>query len=1060
MPHLSLSLLGAPITLRDGQPLTGFESGKVWALLVYLLVERAQPHSRDALTGLLWPEQPDPVARHNLRQSLANLRHVLGDRTANPPFLIVTRAAVQFNPACDVDLDVAAFEAYLTQCEQHAHRQAEMCDTCAEWRQQALALYRGDFLDGFYVRDSVAYDEWALLKREGVRRQALAALGHLAAYHQRRENYPDAEAALRRLVALDPLQEAGHRDLMRVLAISGQRNAALEQYARCVNLLQTELGVPPEAETTSLYERILAGGVSVPERGRRMRSNLPIPSTPLIGRGRDMAALRELMQQGHTRLLTLIGPPGIGKTRLALAIANALRSDFDDGVFFVALAPLHDAALVPMTIAQVLGVHPLPNVPLSQLLQTALQDRALLLVLDNFEHVVEAAPLVADLLEHSSDLTILATSRRPLNVYAERVWPVAPLALPAPTDPPDWLMFAPSPAVALFVERAQAALPQFALTPDTAASVVQICRELDGLPLAIELAATRVRVLPPPALLARLDSRLRLLTGGSRDLPVRHQTLRAAIEWSYNLLTAEEKALFQRLAVFVGGCTLDAVAAVAGGEANPAGALADTLLDTVQSLVANNLVQQADVGGEPRLTLLETIREYALERLVESGESDWVRRQHAAFFLALAERAEPELRGPDQLAWLTRLEQEHANLRAALEWTLATGREATTLGLSSALWWFWNLRGYWSEGRRWLEAALKSGRHLPMTNGGDAQRGDAVYAKALWGAGVLAWLLGESEAANARLEASQVLWRRLGDERGLAYVLSSQAIVAWSEGHVEQARSLAEGSRALFQATHDAWGLGYALNVLGEQALRQDNPARAFELCQQSLVQFRRVGDRWGIALALNWMGLANLDQANYPTARLLLEEALGIYREIGDKWFIAQSLNRLGEVARSEGDYERAGPLYEESLRLFRELGFKWGRAMTQHNLGYVALWRGDTHHASALFGRSLTLNIEREDKQGIGSCLAGLAAVAQRIGKPTQAARLYGSAEAVFQASGKTLAWADRREWDAHSEAIRADLGALAFDAAWAAGQALSLEAAIAEARTVATLAEYSLP
>ncbi|HEU5103283.1 MAG TPA: BTAD domain-containing putative transcriptional regulator, partial [Roseiflexaceae bacterium] len=533
MAHLSVALFGPPQVIRAERPLAGFESNKVWALLAYLIVEADRPHQRDALAGLLWPDQPDPVARHNLRQALVNLRQVIGDASATPRLLLITRTTVQFNTASDYDLDVATFLVALDTSARHTHAQPQACAFCARQRRQAIALYRGSFLDQFFVHDSVTFDEWIVLKREYLQQRALDALAWLVGYYQRRGEYADAIAMARRMLAIDALREEAHRTLIGLLAISGQRNAALVQYERCCRVLQDELGIAPEAETTALYQRILAGDLSALEALAlpvvQQARQLPAPPGPLIGRAATLASLTTRLRQGDTHLLTLTGPPGIGKTRLALELARLLAGDFDDGVCFVALAPIRDSTLLAPVIAQTLGLKVSGEQPALDLLKRYLANKALLLVLDNFEQIVAAAPAVTEILDASPRLLILVTSRVRLRLRAERQYPVPALALPRSADAADTATIAGAPAVALFVERAQAIAPDFTLGSANAPAVAEICARLDGLPLAIELAAARMRLLSPRMMLARLERRLALLTDGPRDLPERQRTLRAAI---------------------------------------------------------------------------------------------------------------------------------------------------------------------------------------------------------------------------------------------------------------------------------------------------------------------------------------------------------------------------------------------------------------------------------------------------------------------------------------------------------------------------------------------------
>jgi len=725
--------------------------------------------------------------------------------------------------------------------------------------------------------------------------------------------------------------------------------------------------------------------------------NLPLQLTSFVGREREVAEVRRLLAM--TRLLTLTGPGGCGKTRLAVQVAAMVSSDYVDGVHFVSLAPITDAGLVVSTVAQALGVREQGNRPLLDSLKDHLRNKhLLLLLLDNFEQIISAAPVVVELLVVAPALKVLVTSRASLHLSGEHEFVVPPLSLPDLQDlpPPDRLIHFE--AVHLFIERAQAVQSGFALTEENATAIAAMCRQLDGLPLAIELAAGRSKLFPPQALLSRLTNRLKLLVGGARDLPSRQQTLRGTIAWSYDLLDRDEKTLFRRLSVFVGGCTLEAAEAVC----NAHGDLEGDVLDGVARLVDKSLLrQETQADGEPRLLMLETIREYALERLAESGEAETMQRQHAIFFLQLAENAYPKMYSAEQSTWYNRLEVEHANLRAALRWTLEGQEAEMGLRLVGALYRFWRLRNHAREGRSWLEQVLAQPGAKART---------IARATALRGAGFLAFSQGDFPEAHRLLAESVSVGREVG-----------------AAGKRELAGSLA---------------------ALAHVSLLQGNPGDTRELAGEGLQLFQEVGEAWGAALALHHLGKATVELGDLVAARSLLEESAALFRVAGDRQLLAQSLNALGLVALRQGDYASARSQFEAALSVAQETGAEQYRADALAHLGTVALREGDYQQSAGLYQQSLALNRVLGNREGIAEDLAGLAEVARLAGQPERAGWLLGAVEVVREARNISLPPLRRAEYDRTVEGIRAQLDEAVFAAAWAKGRAMPLEQAIEEA------------
>ena len=741
---------------------------------------------------------------------------------------------------------------------------------------------------------------------------------------------------------------------------------------------------------------------------RRRRAGLPAPLTPLVGREREAAAVGQHLRRTDVRLLTLTGPPGIGKTRLALAVAGAAGANFPDGVAFAPLATITDHALVPAAVARALGLREDRRRPLRDSLLGYCRAEALLLVLDNFEQVLGAGRFVADLLAGCPRVKALVTSRAALRLAGEHQWPVPPLAFADPRAEADPAALAGSAAATLFLCRARAVRPDLAAPDESAPVVAEICARLDGLPLALELAAARVKVLPLPALNAHLAARrLALLTGGARDAPARHRTLRGAIAWSHDLLAPDEQALFRRLGVFVGGCTAEAAQAVcADGGSGVTGGRGATggvhrpprgpwrhALDGLASLVDQSLLQPAGAaGGAPRFAMLETLREYALERLVRSGEAAATRRRHAAFCLALAEQAAPALRGPEQVTWLARLEAEHDNLRAALRWKVERARAGDAAAaaqgrrLGAALWPFWLLRGHLGEGRAWLAALLA----LPGPPVGPPAR---PRAGLLLGAEQLAPPTADAAAARrlvASLEESLALCRAAGDGSGAARALLALSGRTLGLGDPAAALASAQESLALCRAADDRWGTARALGQVGARLAARGDRAAGRARCEEGLALMRRVGDRHGLARALG--GVADILQAqgDYAAARPLLEESAARLRELGHRADLALVLTRLAVLAVVRGDPAARRALVAQSLAAARELGDPFTLAEALLRLGHSARGAGDYAAARRFAEESLALCAELGDEAGRAHCWGLLGSVARHEGQPARARTL----------------------------------------------------------------------
>ena len=725
-------------------------------------------------------------------------------------------------------------------------------------------------------------------------------------------------------------------------------------------------------------------------------NNLPLQPTPFIGRQKEVDAVGQLLLREEVHLVTLTGPGGVGKTRLALQVAAEVSEHFTDGTWFVSLAPISDPDLVIPTITQTLGLREARDQSPLEHLKGSLHEKKTLLLLDNFEQVVSAAIPIADLLTICPQLKVLVTSREALHVRAEREFPVPALALPDARHLPDLLALSQYEAVALFIERAQAVKPEFQVTNANAPAVAEICARLDGLPLAIELAAARSKLFPPQALLTRLAQRLPLLTRSARDVPARQQTLGQTIQWSYDLLTAQEQRLFRRLSVFAGGCSwqaIEAVSAACQDDTTPA-------LDAVASLIDKNLLRQtAQEGEELRLAMLETIREYGLEALAASGEMELTRRVHAQYYLALAEEAEPELEGPQQAMWFDRLERDLDNLRAALNGLLEPGeaRESIemALRLATALYLFWIIRHHIREGWTFLERALERSEGIA----------GSVRAKAFAVAGHLAGWLNDRDRGEALCQQSLALFREVGDTAGFGNAVFYLGMIAFNSGDLAAARSRYEESLVPLKEVGNKNGIAFSLLLLSMLDNFQGEYTKGRSNAEASLLLFRELGNKWGIAVSLQGMAEGFLYEGDADKAHPLLEESLALNKETGDKWNEGLVLGALGQVAFLRGDMVLARSLLEEGVTYFPDednVDTQGDKAWTLARLAQVVACEGDNARARTLYEQYLA-NVKQVDfKIYTPFHLEGLAGVVSVQGELPWAARLWGAAEALRETKG----------------------------------------------------------
>lgn len=991
--RLTICLFGPFAAWLDGTLLGGFEYNKVRALLAYLAVETEHPHTRASLCALLWPALGESAARQNLSQALARLRQVLGDKQAAPPLLLATTETVQLNPLARYEVDVIRFTTLVADAEAHAHRAWHLCTPCAAKLRAAVADYTGDFLAQFDVTDSAPFGEWALLRRQRLRRLMLSALERLVWHAEWHGDYVQAAHFAQRQVELEPLREHGHRELMRLLALSAQHAAALTEYAYLQQTLATERNAEPEPETTALYEQIRAGsGITGLRRLRAPSSDLPSPPTPLLGRETEVQRVCEQLLGTGTRpavrLLTLTGAPGIGKTRLALEVAQQVRFDFEDGVQLVELAPVLDAAQVPGALARVLGIKEQAHRTLAEAVCDHLRSAHSLLVLDNFEQVLDAAPFVADLLRACPALAVLITSRAPLHLRAEYQYVLEPLAIPAEDAGLD--ATAQAAAVQLFVTRARAVRPEFALTPDNAAAVATICRRLDGLPLAIELITPRLKSLSVAEVLRQFESRLSAAATRLRDVPARHCTLRNAIQWSYDRLSAEQQHVLAHLGVFTGGFTAEAAQAIIG-DTTP-------VLPVLEALHDASLLRTQRSANTTRFLLLQTIGEFALEVLTAGGGLDRAQQQYVEYFAQLADAAYNELLGQDQAQWSARIAAEQENLRAALACALRHDWIAAALRIATGIWRFWWQRGFLREGSEWLERALARRHAAPLE----------VQTKALRATGVLAMGLNDYARARQRLEQALDVARRLGATYDCAAAMTNLGLVLREQGDLDAACAYLEQSIALNRATEDPRSVKFPTGILAGLYVRLGNIAQAGALYEECLRLNRELGDAEGTANALYGVAEVAHARAEYGSARQWCEEALALYETLNHQLGLGRGACLLGHIARDQADYAQALTHYKRCL----------------------AIW------------------MQREDRVSDASVLDDIATVVCRLGDSARAVRLMGAAQAIREGADAKQAAAAQTHHAQVLATCRAALGEKAYQGAWAEGRALRPTQAVAYA------------
>lgn len=924
MTHLALHFLGPLKATVDAEPIAASRAKKIEALLAYLAVESGRPHRRETLVGLLFPDMPDDQARTNLRQTLSRLRRTIRDKDAEPPFLIVTREDAQFNRASDYFLDIEAFETGLQGCDEHRRQRSNRCLACMQGVQEAINQYRGPFLDGFYLEESLAFDDWLLAHRERLGRLALDALTELVQFHERRGDYASAEQAARRQIGIEPWREEPHRQLMRLLAYQGRRSAALHQYAQLRETLWNELGVEPSPQTAALREQIASLSDGRPH-------NLPPRDPAFVGRAEEIGLVHQRLAAPECRLLTLVGSGGSGKTALASEVGWRVALEhvgpFPQGAYFVPLAGVSaagsdESGLNPVVTAaaEALGFTFSGSRPPREQLADYLQDKSLLLIFDNFEHLIASErDVVRWLLSRTNALQILVTSRERLNVAEE--WTVSVGGLPVSDQ-----------ATQLFVQRARRVVAGFALGEAdhqcTETAVAAICRLIHGLPLGIELAASWVRMLSCPEIAQEIQHSVDFLQTSLHDAPPRHQSLRAVFDYSWNLLNTGDRRVLRQLAVFRGPFDRDAAQTVTQAS-----------LPALTALVDRSLLQRRDGPGGVQYELLEVVRQYAAEKLAEAGtEETAVRTRHAHHYLGWLRTRAPALRSLEQQVALTELVQRIENLRTAWAWTVRQGDAAALDDGLDALSQLYYMRSWFPEGTHVFEQAAQrlAGQHAVPTTA-------ALWPRLIVQQGWFTFLEGRTQAGRDLLEQGLERLRAAGDAPALAQALNYLAVATYTLGDPVAAQAPAQEALAISEAAGDRAGTAVANNVLSQIAYLRGDYAAARRHSEASLTLEQATGNRWSMGFSLTNLGRAAYAQGDYAAAESRFREGLAIREALEDRRGQALCWRYLGDTAVAQDDLSAAAAAYARSRAFFRDIGSQASVAAVSVRLGRVAQAAGE---------------------------------------------------------------------------------------------------------------------
>jgi predicted ATPase/DNA-binding SARP family transcriptional activator len=1014
-PQLSLHFLGPPQLYLNNEPVTA-DRRKAVALLAYLAMNGGK-QTRDSLSALFWPDYDQSKAFANLRHTLWEVQQAIGES-----WILADRETIELDPNADISLDVRQFESLLAQS--FAHTQGDP-SVRIPLLSDAVKIYRNHFLTGFSLKDAPDFNEWAFVKSEELRHQFSRVLVALSEDYCTLGQAEQAIPYARRLITLDPLNEGSHRQLMEVYLQAGQHSAALKQYQTCEQLLRKELNLDPQPETRALYQKIRKRETKAVRLEKQTeiitpQHNLPLHLSTFIGREKQQDEIVHLIAK--RRMVSLVGAGGIGKTRLSLQVGQNLLNEYPNGVWFIALDSLSDPALVPQTVAAVFDIHDSTGRPITETLIDSLRQKTTLLIFDNCEHLLEpCAQLITTLLQTCPNVKILATSRETLNLAGEAIYYL--LSLSMPEQHVDLENMAKYESIRLFMERAVLAQTSFALTKENAQVVVEICRKVDGIPLAIELAASRADVLQVEEILSQLQDSFALLSSDGRSILPRHQTLQASMDWSWGLLNESEQVFLQQLSVFAGGWTLQSARAVCDGD----------VLGLTSALVKKSLiVVNQESGRETRYRFHEIVREYAHEKFIKSGREEIIRARHLKYYLSLSEQAEVELRGQGRVELMERLNEERNNIRSALHWADQTNLEAG-LFLSARLMRYWESFDL-LEGVHWLETFLhkSESKNFPLAR-----------AAALLTYGWLLTWLQQFTPARAVTEESLTLFRAAGDRRGETDSLVSLGNIAQFTYEPELGTELLHQALGLSQTLGDRWRQAIVLGFLGWDP--RDLQQR-FTHWEKAIQLYREVGDQISLANLLSLLAQFRILNGDIEIGEKYLDESMLIWKsnQRANAWEHPKLVKSL--ILMLRGEYEQAYTLLQGAWLSAQETGNRMSQLWLRVRLGYVALRAGNLVEAHDLLAETLR-NFHR-DGYTIGATFAleGIATLLIATGKPEKAARLIGCADATREKIPDRRPVIEEADMYRNMAAILAKIGPSAFEVAYDEGRSMKLDEAVA--------------